>query len=141
MSNYNTSPELYRPLAAEGVVLHLIEGHVLQGSDTIGRFSSDADAAACLTEAGFEREAYRWLPKKPTPTIEANTEAKTLAPAPYDLDAIKKRLQALLTVNKVKKNSAKGRTIEYGYVNALVLVYGPNPYLTLCCLSGRSILD
>ncbi len=70
------------------------------------------------------------------------TENNTIIEAgPFDLENACKRLLELLAANDVKRGSKKASVIEYGFVHGLVMAYGNVPYLTICLMSGRSILD
>lgn len=69
------------------------------------------------------------------------TESTVLSPAAYNVEAFKERLGKMLSANQCKPGSAKARTIEYGYINGLIAVYGETPYFTILLISGRSLLD
>lgn len=61
--NYNTSPQLWRTYRAERKdkrPLCVANGHIVEGSEAIGRFDDDRHAEMVLTEAGWVKTAEGW---------------------------------------------------------------------------------
>ena len=68
-------------------------------------------------------------------------ETETQA-TPFDTEKAKEKLKQILEINKVKKNSVKGRTLEYAFLHGLHVAYGEKVNMLLFLHQcGRSILD
>ena len=58
---------------------------------------------------------------------------------------IAEAIREIISVNDVKLNSKKARIIECAFIQGMMFsddrYYVDSPYLTICLMSGRSILD
>lgn len=77
---------------------------------------------------------------------EQTTESPAFIAKPDDspeqrLAAYKCALTQILTANGWKRGSAKARAAEYAFIIGITSAGHGSPFLQICQLSGRSILD
>lgn len=81
--------------------------------------------------------------KDTTPSNVANTEATSIPQAAASNQQLQDALRAILIANKIKEDSAKARTMEFAFLHG-VMAADPrqckNAFITICMLTGRSIL-
>jgi hypothetical protein len=88
------------------------------------------------------------FPKETKDTIKIDVQTEEIDDSEFkakawkqELESYRSKLRELLTVNRWKVGSKQAIAAEYAFTLGIEAVKGPLAYLSICRLSGRSILD